>query len=178
MSFHHRWCAAASSSPSLRIPWKVSWVIYKILLSISLSRNKEGNYLERHWVMSPPRWRGMNPVIETCNIPKEPTCGQRDQWLRDLLSKGSWLDDWMLEKRHRWSSVLSEMGQGKLIGSIRCTRIPFILVTINQSHLSPPLKSHSSNPLLDPKTHFSTGTAKIVLCHDSHDPLCLPTYVL
>ena len=72
-----------------------------------------------------------------------------------------------------WTSGLSEMGQGKLMGSIRCTRIPFILVTINQSHLSPLSKSYSSNPLLDPKTHFGTGTIVLFLCHDSHDPLCL-----
>ena len=57
-----------------------------------------------------------------------------------------------------WISVLSEMGQGELMGSIRCTRIPFILVVINQSHLSPLLKSYSANPLPDPKTHFGTGT--------------------
>ena len=30
-----------------------------------------------------------------------------------------------------WTSVLSEMGQGKLMGSIRCTQIPFILIAIN-----------------------------------------------
>ena len=60
-----------------------------------------------------------------------------------------------------WTSVLSEMGQGELMGSIRCTRIPFILVMISQSHLSPLSKSYSSNPLIDPKTHFGTGTIKL-----------------
>ena len=35
-----------------------------------------------------------------------------------------------------WTSVLSEMGQGELMGTIHCTRIPFILITISQSHLS------------------------------------------
>ena len=64
------------------------------------------------------------------------------------------------------------------MGSIRCTRIPFILVMINQSHLSPLLKSYSANPLLDPKTHFGTSTVELFLCHDSHDLLCLPIYVL
>ena len=67
----------------------------------------------------------------------------------------------MLKKRHRWDSVLSEMGQGELMESIRCTQIPFILVMINQSHLSPLLKSYSANPLLDPKTHFGTGTVEL-----------------
>ena len=72
-----------------------------------------------------------------------------------------------------WTSVLSEKGQDELMGSIRCTRIPFILVAINQSHLSPLSKSYSSNPLVDPKTHFGTGTVVLFLCHDSHNPLCL-----
>ena len=74
--------------------------------------------------------------------------------------------------RDIWFSGLSEMGQGELMGSIRCTRIPFILVMISQSHLSP-LLPYSSNPLPDPKTHFGTGTVELFLCHDSHDPLCL-----
>ena len=177
-SFHHQWYAAVSSSPSLQIPWKVSWVIYKILLSISLSRNKEGNYLVCRWVMSPPRWQGMNPIIKTCNIPKEPTGGQWNRQPRDLLAEHSRLDNRMLKQRHRWNSVLSEMGQGGLMGSICCTWIPFILVTINQSHLSPLLKSYSANPLEDPKIHFCTGINWIILCHDSHDPLCLPTGIL
>ena len=60
-----------------------------------------------------------------------------------------------------WTSVLSEMGQGELMGFIRGTRIPFILVAINQSHLSPLSKSYSSNPRLDPKTHFSTGIVEL-----------------
>ena len=77
-----------------------------------------------------------------------------------------------------WTSALSEMGQGELMGSIRCTQIPFILVKTNQSHLSPLLEPDSSNPLPDPKTHFGTGTIELFLCHDSHDPLCLSTYVL
>ena len=129
--FHHWWCAAISSSPSLQILWKVSWVIYKILLSVSLSRNEEGNYLV-HWrIMSPSRHQGINPVIIMHNIAKEPTHGQWDHQPRDLFPEGSRLNDWMLKKRHRWNSVLSEMGQGELMGSICCTWIPFILVVIN-----------------------------------------------
>ena len=60
-----------------------------------------------------------------------------------------------------WASALSEMGQGELMGSIRHTQIPFILVEINQSHLLPLLKPYSSNPLSDPKTHFDTGTVEL-----------------
>ena len=47
------------------------------------------------------------------------------------------------------------------MGSIRCTRIPFILVTTNQSHLLPLSESYSPNPLLNPKTHFGTGTVEL-----------------
>ena len=57
--------------------------------------------------------------------------------------------------------MLSEMGQGELMGSIRCPWIPFILVAIDQSHLLPLLKSYSANPLKDPKTHFGTGTVEL-----------------
>ena len=56
---------------------------------------------------------------------------------------------------------MSEMGQGELMGSICCTQIPFILVVTSQSHLLPLLKSYSSNPLVDPKTHFGTGTVEL-----------------
>ena len=136
-------------------------MIYKILLSVSLSRNEEGNYLKRRWVMSPPRCRGMHLIIKPSNVTKEPTCGQRNCRTGDPLSKGGCLDDRMLKKRHRWNSVSTEMGQGKLMGSIRYTRIPFILVAINQSHLSPLSKSYSVNPLVDPKTHFGTGTIEL-----------------
>ena len=64
-------------------------------------------------------------------------------------------------KRDIWDRMLYEIGQGELMRSIRCTRIPFILVTISQSHLSPLSEPYSSNPLPDPKTHFSTGTIEL-----------------
>ena len=60
-----------------------------------------------------------------------------------------------------WTSVLPEMGQGELMGSIRCTRIPFILVATSQSHLLPLSKSYSFNPLQDLKTHFGTSTDEL-----------------
>ena len=146
-------------------------MIYKILLSVSLSRNEEGNYLKCRWVMSPPRRQGMHLIVKPSNVAKEPTCSQGNRWLGNLFPKSSCLDDWMLEKRY--ASVLSEIGQGELMGSIHCTRIPFILIKISQSYLSPLSKSYSSNPLPDPKTHFGSGTVVLFLCHDSHDPLCL-----
>ena len=153
-------------------------MIYKILLSVSLSRNKEGNYLVHCWVLSPPRCRGMHLIIKPSNVTKEPTCGQQNRRTGNPFLKSHCLNDWMMKKRHRWSSVLSEMGQGRLMGSICCTWIPFILVAINQSHLSPLLKSYSANPPVDPKTHFGTGTIELFFVMFSHNPLCLPTYVL
>ena len=133
----------------------------EILLSVSSSRNEEGNYLMCRQVMSPPRRWGMNPLVKMLNLPKEPTRSQLDDRLLHILSEDHRLDDGMLGQRHRWSSVLSEMGQGELMRSIRCTRIPFILVTTNQSHLSPLSKSYSINPLVDPKTHIGTGTIEL-----------------
>ena len=107
-----------------------------LLFSVSSRRNEERGYLNCCWVMSPPRRQGILFVAESSNVTQESTSGQRDRWLGPL-PEGCSLDDWMLKKRYRWSSALSEMGQGKLMGFIRCTRIPFILVATNQSHLSP-----------------------------------------
>ena len=79
----------------------------------------------------------MLPIVKTLDLPKKPTCGQLDDGTIAMLSKDRRSDDGMLHVGHWKYSVLDEMGQGKLMGFIRCTRIPFILVTINQSHLSP-----------------------------------------
>ena len=38
-------------------------------------RNEEGVYLISCWVMTPPGQRGMNPLIETLDLPKKPTRG-------------------------------------------------------------------------------------------------------
>ena len=77
--------------------------------------------------------------------------------------EGRHLDGWMLEQRHRWDSVSTEMGQGELMGSICHTQIPFILVTTNQSHLLSLSKSYSANPPADLETHFGTGTVELFL---------------
>ena len=103
----------------------------------------------------------MNPLVEMLDLPEKPTSGQLNSRLLHVFSKDCRLDDGMLEQRHERYSVLSEMGQGKLMGSIRCTRIPFILVTTNQSHLLPLLRPYSANPLVDPKTHFGAGTVEL-----------------
>ena len=55
----------------------------------------------------------------------------RDRSLKvAILIMGCWSKD-------MWTSALSEMGQGELMGIIRCTRIPFILVAASQSPPSP-----------------------------------------
>ena len=59
------------------------------------------------------------------------------------------------------NSVLSEMGQGKLMEFIRCTQIPFILIAINQLHLLSLSRSYSANPPVDPKTHVRTSTVEL-----------------
>ena len=59
------------------------------------------------------------------------------------------------------------------MGSICCTRIPFILIAISQSHRLPLSDLYSANPQVNPKTHISTNVVVLFLCHDSHDPLCL-----
>ena len=110
--------------------------------------------------MSPPRRQGILFIAEPSNVTQEPTSGQRDCW-SGMFPESCCLDDWMLQKRHRWNSALSEMGQGKLMGFIRRTQIPFILVMTSQSHLLLQSKSYSSNPLVDPKTHFGTGTIEL-----------------
>ena len=75
-------------------------------------------------------------------------------------------------------SVSMRKGQSELMGPICCTRIPFILTMINQSHLSPLLDPYSVGPLVDPKTHNRTDAIVLFLCHDSHKPLCLWIHVL
>ena len=51
--------------------------------------------------------------------------------------------------------VFARKGQGELMGSFHYPRIPFILVRIHQSDLSPLLDLYSADPLVDPKPHTS-----------------------
>ena len=78
-----------------------------------------------------------------------------------MLSEDWRPDDGMLYVGHWRYSVSSEKGQGKLMGSICRTWIPFILIKISQSHCSPLSVLYSADPLVDPKTHTSTGTIKL-----------------
>ena len=65
--------------------------------------------------MSPTQQRGMHPFVKTRNIPKEPTHGQLDDRLSNLLAKDQRTDNWMLHVGHNGSSGVSEMGQGELM---------------------------------------------------------------
>ena len=120
----------------------------------------------------------MNPLVKTLDLPEKPTSGQLNSRLLHVFSKDHQLDDGMLEQRHERYSVLSEMGQGELMGSIHCTWIPFILIMTNQSHLSPLLRPYSANPPVDPKTHISTGTIELFFVMILTTHICLQTYVL
>ena len=70
-------------------------------------------------------------------------------------------------------SVLSEMGQGELMGFIHCTQIPFILVTISQSHLSPLSRPYSANPPIDPQTHIGTSAIELFFVMILMTHICL-----
>ena len=52
-----------------------------------------------------------------------------------MLSEDWRPDDGMLHVGHWRNSVSSEKGQGELMGSIRCTRIPLILA-MTTNHIS------------------------------------------
>ena len=107
------------------------------------------------------------------NVAQEPTCGQLDDRTTTMLSKDWRSNDGMLDVGHWKNSVLSKKGQGELMGSIRCTRIPFILATTSQSHHSPLSGPYSVAPLADLKTHISTGTVELFFVMILMTPLCL-----
>ena len=103
----------------------------------------------------------MLPVIEILDLTREPTCGQLNDGMAAMLSKDWRPDDGVLHVGHWRDSVSSKKGQGELMGSIRCTQIPFILIMINQSHRSPLSLLYSADPLVDLKTHTSTSTIEL-----------------
>ena len=114
----------------------------------------------------------MLPIVKTLNVAQEPTCGQLDDRTLAMFSKDWRTDDWVLHVGHWKYSVSSEKGQDKLMGSIHCTQIPFILVTISQSHHSPLLVLYSTDPLVDLKTHTGTGTVElffVIILMTPHD---------
>ena len=118
-----------------------------------------------------------------------PCCPTDGCYLGANLWSTGWLDNNHPHQRPEdkwlgvecWQSLVVcwvRKGQGKLMRSIRCTQIPFILVAISQSHHLPLSVLYSADPLVDPKTHIGTDTVVLFLCHDSHNPLCLWIYVL
>ena len=127
--------------------------------------------------MSKSWWQGMLPPIPTGDESKKPTSGQFNNWTTTLTIMSRRMNDRLLEDSSH-DSVPMKKGQSELMGSIHCTQIPFILVATNQSHLSPLSKTLLSQPTsrsIDPHRYWYCW---IVLCHDSHNPLCLHIYVL
>ena len=103
----------------------------------------------------------MDPLVKTLDLPKKPTHGQLDDRLSSLFSEDWRMNNGMLHVSHSKSSVLTEMGQSKLMGSICGTQIPFILIAISQSHLLPLLRPYSANPPVDLRTHIGTSTNEL-----------------
>ena len=63
----------------------------------------------------------MNPLVKMLDVPKEPTCGQLDDGLSNLLSGDQRPDDRVLHVGHERYSMSTEIGQSELMGSIHCT---------------------------------------------------------
>ena len=103
----------------------------------------------------------MFPIVKMLNVPQEPTHGQLDDGTTAMLSEDQRPDDGMLHVGHGRDGVSSEKGQGKLMGSICCTRIPFFIITTGQSHCLLLSLLYSANPPVDLKTHTSTGTVEL-----------------
>ena len=74
-------------------------------LSVSSSRNEEGDYLVSCWVMTPPQRRSVLPFVKTLDLAQEPTHGQLDDWTTTVLSEDRRSDDRMLHVGHSRSSV-------------------------------------------------------------------------
>ena len=66
-------------------------------VSISTSRNKEGNYLKRWRVVTVTRQQGMFPIVPLTDVPQEQTGSQLDDWMTTILTKDQRPDDWMLD---------------------------------------------------------------------------------
>ena len=113
------------------------------------------------WQVPSTRTYNVLKMFSLVSRPPCPQCGQLDDGTTTMLTKDRRTDDWVLHVGHWRNSVSSEKGQGELMGSIRCTRIPLILIATNQSHCLPLLILYSANPLVDPKTHTGTGTVEL-----------------
>ena len=117
-------------------------------------------------------WAQATASIPSRDETQEPTSGQFNNWTTPLSPRMWRMNNRLLEVCGH-DSVSMRKGQSKLMGSIHCTQISFILITINQSHLLLLSDHYSANPLVDLKTHHGTDAIVLFLCHDSHNPLCL-----
>ena len=62
---------------------------------------------------------------------EKPTCGELDNWTATILGKDRRMDDRLLKVSGHWIVCQERKGQSKLMGSIHCTQIPFILTAAN-----------------------------------------------
>ena len=126
-------------------------------ISVSTSRNKEGNYLKCQRIMSIAQHQSMNPVVPMMDFTQEPTCGQLNDWTMTVLPEDWRLDDWVLHVGH-WSIVcwvrkvkVSWWDLSTVLGSLLSSSQP-------TNHITRHYHSLLSQPTGRSEDHISTGT--------------------
>ena len=71
-------------------------------ISVSTSRNEEGNYLVSQRVVTITQRWSVFPVVPMTDVPQEPTSGQLDDWMTTVLSEDRRPDDWMSDVGSHW----------------------------------------------------------------------------
>ena len=71
-------------------------------VSVSTSRNKEGNYLKCQRVVTIAQRWSVFPVVPLMDVPQEPTSGQLDDQTTTVLSKDQRTNDWVLDVGSHW----------------------------------------------------------------------------
>ena len=85
------------------------------------------------WQVPSTRAYNVLKMFSLVSRPPCPQCGQLDDGTTTMLTKDWRTDDWVLHVGHWRNSVSSEKGQGELMGSIRYTQIPLILIGTSRS---------------------------------------------
>ena len=88
--------------PSLPNPMEGILGNLQFSISVSTSRNKEGNYLEHQRVVTITQHRSMFPLIPTTDIPQEPTSGSLDDQMTTIITEDWRMDDWVLDIGSHW----------------------------------------------------------------------------
>ena len=71
-------------------------------VSISTSKNKEGNYLVNQRVMSVAQQWSVFPVVPSTDFPQKPTSGQLDDQMTAILPEDRRPDNWVLDVSSHW----------------------------------------------------------------------------